>query len=76
MMDRGMIERALNKDAPVCGTPIASAYDKPRSLWVMHHAVRDTAVVALGEQETTLTMDQILERLRSRCGNRVGDPRA
>jgi len=51
-MDRGMIERALNEYAPVCGTPIASAYDKPRSLWVMHHAVRDKAVVALGEQET------------------------
>jgi hypothetical protein len=28
-MDRGMIERALNKDAPVCGTPNASAFDKP-----------------------------------------------
>jgi hypothetical protein len=75
-MDRGVIERVLSKDTPVCGTPIASAYDKPRSLWVMHHAVRDKAVVALGEQETTLTMDQILERLRSRCGDRLGGPRS
>jgi len=48
-MDRGVIERAPNKDTPVCGMQIASAFDKPRALRVMQHAVRDKAVVALGE---------------------------
>jgi hypothetical protein len=75
-MDRGVIERVLSKDTPVCGMQIASAFDMPRSLRVMRHSVRDNAVVAQGEQETMPTMDQTLERLRSRYGDRLGGPRA
>lgn len=72
-----MIERVLRKDTPVCGSQNASAFDKPHALQVMHHAVRDKIVVvrvALGEHEKMLTMNRMLERLRLRHGDRLGDP--
>jgi hypothetical protein len=43
---------------------------------MMHYSVRDRAVVELGEQETMLIMDQIVERLRKRYGDRLGGPPA
>jgi hypothetical protein len=47
-----------------------------RQLLMMHYSVRDKAVVALGEQETMLIMDEIVARLRSRYGDRLGGPAA
>jgi hypothetical protein len=41
----------------------------------MHYSVRDKAVVALGEQETMLIMNDIVERLRMRFGDNLGTPR-
>ena len=72
----GVIERVLKKDTLVCGTQNPRAFDKLRSLLMMHYSVRDKAVVALGEQETMLIMDEIVARLRARYGDRLGDPGA
>jgi hypothetical protein len=74
ILDPGVIERVLKKDTLVCGTQNPRAFDKLRQLLMMHYSVRDKAVVALGEQETMLIMDQIIERLRSRYGDRLGTP--
>ena len=76
ILDPGVIERVLHKDTLVCGTQNPRAFDKLRSLLMMHYSVRDRAVVALGEQETMLIMDQIVERLRKRYGDRLGGPAA
>jgi len=74
ILDPGVIERVLKKDTLVCGTQNPRAFDKLRSLLMMHYSVRDKAVVALGEQETMLMMNDIVERLRSRYGDRLGGP--
>ena len=58
LLDPGVIERVLNKDTLVCGTQNPRAFDKLRSLLMMHYSVRDKAVVALGEQETMQIMDR------------------
>ena len=74
LLDPGVIERVLKKDTLVCGTQNPRAFDKLRSLLMMHYSVRDRAVVALGEEETKLIMGEIVERLRARYGDRLGDP--
>ena len=76
LLDPGVIERVLQKDTLVCGSQNPRAFDKLRSLLMMHYSVRDRAVVALGEAETMLIMKEIIERLRSRYGDRLGRPAA
>jgi hypothetical protein len=76
ILDPGVIERVLQKDTLVCGTQNPRAFEKLRSLLMMHYSVRDKAVVALGEKETMLMMDEIVQRLRTRYGDRLGRPAA
>jgi len=76
ILDPGVIERVLKKDTLVCGTQNPRAFDKLRQLLMMHYSVRDRAVVALGEKETMLIMDEIVARLRARYGDRLGGPPA
>jgi hypothetical protein len=76
ILDPGVIERVLHKDTLVCGSQNPRAFEKMRSLLMMHYSVRDKAVVAIGEQETLLIMADIVERLRARYGDRLGRPAA
>jgi len=76
LLDSGVIERVLHKDTLVCGRKNARAFDKLRSLLMMHYSVREKAVVALGEAETLMIRDEILERLRARFGDKLGGPPA
>ena len=76
ILDPGVIERVLHKDTLVCGTQNPPAFEKLRSLLMMHYSVRDRAVVALGEKETLLIMAEIVQRLRRRYGERLGGPAA
>ena len=74
LLDPGVIERVLHKDTLVCGTQNARAFDKLRTLLMMHYSVREKAVVALGERETIAIVNEIVERLRARYGDRLGTP--
>jgi hypothetical protein len=74
LLDPGVIERVLHNDTLVCGTQNPRAFDKLRSLLMMHYSVRDKAVVALGEAETMKIMNEIVERLRARLGDKIGKP--
>ena len=76
ILEPGVIERVLHKDTLVCGTQNPRAFEKLRQLLMLHYSVRDKAVVALGEQETMLSMDEIVARLRARYGDRLGGPAA
>ncbi len=76
ILDPGVIERVLQKDTLVCGSQNPRAFDKLRALLMMHYSVRDKAVVALGEQQTMLIVADIVERLRTRYGDRLGQPAA
>ena len=74
LLDPGVIERVLHKDTLVCRHQNARAFDKLRSLLMMHYSVRDRAVVALGEAETLQILGEIAERLRARIGDKLGRP--
>ena len=76
LLDPGVIERVLHNDTLVCGKQNQRAFDKMRSLLMMHYSVRDRALVALGEEETMRILAGIVERLRSRYGDRLGRPAA
>ena len=71
-----MIERVLHNDTLVCGKQNKRAFDKMRQLLMMHYSARDRAVVALGEAETVMIMNEIVERLRARFGDKLGGPAA
>lgn len=72
ILDPGVIERVLKNDKLVCGTENPKAFDKLRSLLMLHYQLRDMAVVKFGQQETLRIMDEIIERLRARFGDSLG----
>jgi hypothetical protein len=74
LLDPGVIERVLHNDLLVCGHQNPRAFEKLRQLLMMHYSVRDKALVALGEQETMLIMNDIVERLRKRFGDELSTP--
>ena len=76
ILDPGVIERVLHKDTLVCGSQNPRAFDKLRSLLMLHYNVRTRAVEALGEEETVAILDELVERLRSRFGGKLGGPLA
>ena len=72
ILDPGVIERVLQNDKLVCGVDNPAAFDKMRSLAMIHYSLWDKAVVALGQQETTRIMSEIRERMRARYGDSLG----
>src|SRR5512133_801078 len=74
LLDPGVIERVLHNDSLVCSKQNPRAFEKLRSLLMMHYSVRDKAVVAIGEQETIAIIGELLERLRARIGDKLGGP--
>jgi hypothetical protein len=72
LLDPGVIERVLHNDPLVCGTQNPRAFEKLRSLLMMHYSVRDKAVVAMGEAETMKIVTEIVARLRERIGDKLG----
>jgi hypothetical protein len=72
LLDPGVIERVLHKDTLVCGHQNARAFEKLRTLLMMHYSVRDRAVVAMGKAETMQILGEIIERLRARIGDKLG----
>ena len=76
LLDPGVIERVLKNDTLVCGTQNQRAFDKLRALLMMHYSVRERAVVTLGEAETMKVLEDIVERLRARFGDKLGGPAA
>jgi hypothetical protein len=76
LLDPGVIERVLHNDTLVCGTQNPRAFEKLRSLLMMHYSVRDKALVALGEAETLKIVGEVVARLRARLGDKLGGPAA
>ena len=77
LLDPGVItERVLHNDALVCGTQNPRAFEKLRSLLMMHYSVREKALVALGEAETLALVGEIVARLKTRFGDKLGGPPA
>lgn len=76
ILDPGVIERVLKDDKLVCGAENPKAFDKLRSLLMLHYQMRDMAVVKFGQKDTMLIMDEIIKRLRARFGDSLGRPAA
>ena len=76
ILDPGVIERVLNDDASVCGSTNPLAFGKLRNALMMHYHAREKALGALGEAGTARVVSEIVERLRQRFGERLGDPPA
>lgn len=74
ILDAGVIERVLQNDASVCGAKNQLAFDKLRNTLMMHYQVRDQAVGSLGHAQTMALVQQIVESLRERIGERLGGP--
>jgi len=72
ILDPGVIERVLQKDTSVCGKQKPQSFEKLRALLMMHYSVRENALVQLGPEETQRMIDEIVARLRSRLGDRIG----
>jgi len=68
ILDPGVIERVLQNDASVCSTKNPAAFEKLRSMLMMHYSVRGKAVRALGQETTSSLVAAIVERLKKSVG--------
>ena len=72
LLDPGVIERVLNRDASVCGARNSIGFKKLRDLLVIHYDLRERAVTAVGETQTALLLNEIVAKLREKFGDRLG----
>ena len=72
VLEPGVIERVLKKDASACGTQNPVAFAKLHNLLMMHFAMREKSVNAVGEARTAAIEAYVIERLRKPFGDLVG----
>ena len=72
VLEPGIIDRVLKRDASVCGTENAVAFHKLRDLLMMYFKLREKSVDAIGPAQTAQIEAQIIERLRKPFGDLVG----
>lgn len=64
ILDPGVIDRVLGKDASVCGSDNPSAFAKLHDLLVMHFLIRQKYADVLGQVQTAAIETFIVERLK------------
>jgi len=64
ILDPGIIERVLKKDAAVCGTPNPVAFEKLHNMLMLYFAIREKSVDAVGQAQTAAIEAEVIERLR------------
>ena len=64
ILEPGVIRRALQKDATVCGAHNPAAFRKLRDLLMLHLAIRKKSVDSFGEAQTAAIEDYVVKRLR------------
>ncbi|MCC7325714.1 MAG: hypothetical protein IT521_02775 [Burkholderiales bacterium] len=72
LLDPGIIERVLQKDATVCGAQNPRAFDKLCHGLMMHYHVRDKVVGAIGEAATQEVVADIVANIQKRLGKQLG----
>jgi len=72
ILDAGIIERVLKKDASVCGTSNPIAFAKLHDMLMFYFANRKKAVEALGQVETAQIEAHVVEQLRNRFADLLG----
>ena len=64
ILDPGVIERVIKNDASVCGTRNPAAFTKLHGLLILYFAMRNRAAEMIGQAETAMVEDYIVERLK------------
>ena len=72
ILDHGIIERVLKKDASVCGTPNPIAFAKLHDMLMFYFAMRKKSVDAVGELQTEQIEAHVVEELRKRFADLLG----
>jgi len=72
ILDHGIIERVLKKDASVCGTSNPVAFEKLHNMLMLYFANRQKSVDAVGQLATAQIEAHVVEELRSRFANLLG----
>lgn len=73
LLQPGVIQRVLHRDALVCGTENPVAFAKLHDLLMMHLAIRLKVVDVFGEAETASIEAYVVDRLKKRFGHLLGD---
>lgn len=73
ILDPGVIDRVLHNDASVCGKDKPKAFAELRALLMLHASDQVKAMKTLGPAETQHLVREIVDRLRARIGDRLGD---
>ena len=73
ILDHGIIERVLKKDASVCGTSNPVAFEKLHNMLMIYFANRKRAVEAVGQVETAQIEAHVVEQLRNRFADLLGN---
>ena len=73
ILQPGVIQRVLQKDASVCGADNAIAFAKLHSLLMMHLAVREKSVAVFGQATTVQVEDYVFKRLNERFPHLRGE---
>ena len=72
ILDPGVIERVLQNDASVCGSRNPAGFEKLRTALKMHYHIRGQTAGSMGEAQTAQIVAEIVERLKTRIGDRLG----
>jgi hypothetical protein len=64
ILDPAVMERVLRKDPSVCGADNPAAFAKLHDMLMVHLAIREKAVGAVGQAKTVAIEDYIIERLK------------
>jgi len=64
ILDRGVLQRILRKDASVCGTENPRAFAKLHELLKLHLALRERSLETLGQAKTEAIEDYVIQRLK------------
>ena len=64
ILDPGVIDRVLQKDASVCGSSNAIAFKKLHDMLMLHFAIRQKSAEVVGQAQTAEIERYVIERLK------------
>ena len=64
ILDPGVIERVLHKDASVCGSSNPIAFKKLHDMIMLHFGIRQKSADAIGQPETAEIERYVIENLK------------
>ena len=73
ILDHGIIECVLKNDASVCETSNPVAFEKLHNMLMLYFANRKRAVESVGQVETAQIEAHVVEQLRSRFADLLGN---